>query len=408
MNERHALAGKKILLGVTGSIAAYKSAEIIRRLKDIGADVRVMMTRAATEFITPLTLQTLSEHPVALDLLDADQESTMGHITLARWADWILIAPASADSLARLAAGRANDLLSAVVLATAAPIAIAPAMNQKMWSNPATTANLDLLKQRGAILLGPASGEQACGEVGEGRLLEPAEIIDMFACYVMPGALSGTTVVITAGPTYEPIDPVRFLGNRSSGKMGYALAQAAVEAGATVILISGPVALSTPSGVKRINVETAQQMLASSLEVIQQADIFIACAAVSDFRVTQVAEQKIKKTDAALTLSLSLNEDVLVTIAKHPHRPRFVVGFAAETQSLQTYATAKLHEKQLDMIAANDVSQGQVFGQPENALQVFWHGGAKHFPTAAKTQLARDLMKTIIGLYHAKNSAQTA
>lgn len=408
MNERHALAGKKILLGVTGSIAAYKSAELIRRLKDIGADVRVMMTRAATEFITPLTLQTLSEHPVALDLLDADQESTMGHITLARWADWILIAPASADSLARLASGRANDLLSAVVLATAAPIAIAPAMNQKMWSNPATTANLELLKQRGAIMLGPASGEQACGEVGEGRLLEPAEIIEMFACYVVPGALLGTTVVITAGPTYEPIDPVRFLGNRSSGKMGYALAQAAVEAGATVILITGPVALSTPSGVKRIDVETAQQMLASSLEVIQQADIFIACAAVSDFRATQVAEQKIKKTDAAQTLSLSLNEDVLATIAKHPHRPRFVVGFAAETHSLQTYATAKLHEKQLDMIAANDVSEGQVFGQPENALQVFWHGGTKHFPTAAKTQLARDLMTMIIGLYHAKNSAQTA
>lgn len=409
MNDSHALAGKNILLGVTGSIAAYKSAELIRRLKDIGADVRVVMTHAATEFITPLTLQTLSGHPVALDLLDADQESTMGHITLARWADWLLIAPASADTLARFAAGRANDLLSAVILATNAPIAIAPAMNQKMWFNSATATNLEILKQRGVIVLGPASGEQACGEVGEGRLLEPMDIIESFSRYVMPGSLSGKTLVITAGPTYEPIDPVRFIGNRSSGKMGYALAQAAAEAGATVILISGPVNLSTPSGVQRIAVETAKQMLAASLELISQADIFIGCAAVSDFKAAQVAAEKIKKTDENVqTLTLTLNEDVLATISKHPERPQFVVGFAAETQALEIYAKTKLQEKQLDMIAANDVSQGQVFGQQENALQVFWHGGTKHFPTATKIQLARDLMKLIIGHYHAKNSAQTA
>lgn len=406
MTEGQALQGKKILLGVTGSIAAYKSAELIRRLIDAGAEVRVMMTAAATQFITPLTLQTLSGYPVAQNLLDADEESTMGHIMLARWADWIVIAPASADTLARIAVGRANDLLTAVVLATQSPIAIAPAMNQQMWANSATADNLHSLRQRGVYILGPASGEQACGEVGEGRLLEPLELITQLQQIMLPGALSGKTLLITAGPTYEPIDPVRFLGNRSSGKMGFALAQAAMEAGAKVILVSGPVGLATPTAVERIAVETAQQMLQATLQHLEQVDIFIGCAAVADYRAANIASEKIKKTDnSEQQLQLVRNADILATVATHVDRPDYVVGFAAETQSLEQYAKAKLIEKQLDMIAANDVSGGQVFGQAENALQVFWHGGTKYFPSAHKTQLARMLMKLIIGQYHAKNSA---
>lgn len=405
MTEVLAFAGKRILLAVTGSIAAYKAADLIRRLQDQGAEVRVMMTEGACQFITPLTLQTLSGFPVALNLLDADEESTMGHIALARWADWILVAPASADTLARLVQGRADDVLTASILASEAPLAIAPAMNNKMWSHPATVDNLNTLKQRGVVMLGPASGDQACGETGEGRLLEPLEIIAGLSRYLVPKALVGKTVVITAGPTYEPIDPVRFIGNRSSGKMGFALAQAAVEAGAEVILISGPVHLPTPAKVNRIDVNTAAEMQQASLQAAVNCALFIGCAAVADYRVAEPALQKLKKTSGGnLHLQLLANADIIAEVATMPGRPQMVIGFAAETQDLVSYARQKLLAKKLDMIAANNVAGGQVFGAEQNALQVFWPGGEQTLPAGPKSQLARDLMTLIIDRYHAKNT----
>ncbi|MDT8311055.1 MAG: bifunctional phosphopantothenoylcysteine decarboxylase/phosphopantothenate--cysteine ligase CoaBC [Methylophaga sp.] len=402
-------AGKRILLGVTGSIAAYKAADLIRRLQDNGAEVRVMMTQGACQFITPLTLQTLSGYPVALDLLDADEESTMGHIALARWADWVLVAPASADTLARLVHGRADDVLTATILASETPLAIAPAMNNKMWSHPATVENLNILKQRGVVILGPASGDQACGEVGEGRLLEPLDIIADLSRYLMPKTLSGKTVVITAGPTYEPIDPVRFIGNRSSGKMGFALAQAAAEAGADVILISGPVNLPTPNKVKRIDVNTAADMQQASLQAAANSALFIGCAAVADYRVAEPASQKLKKNgDNNLHLQLLANPDIIAEVAAMNSRPQLVIGFAAETQDLASYARQKLLAKKLDMIAANSVADGQAFGADNNALQVFWPGGEQSLPAAPKSQLARDLMNLIIDRLYAKNTTKTA
>jgi phosphopantothenoylcysteine decarboxylase/phosphopantothenate--cysteine ligase len=286
------LSNINVVVGVTGSIAAYKAADLVRRLQDAGADVRVIMSKGACEFITPLTLQSLSGHPVAIELLDADQESAMGHIALARWADWLLIAPASANSLARLASGQADDLLMATALATDAPVAVAPAMNNKMWQDAATQDNLAVLKERSVYVLGPASGEQACGELGEGRLLEPVDIVDELAHLVVPKRLKSKKVVVTAGPTYEAIDPVRFIGNRSSGKMGFAIAKALEEAGADVTLVSGPVSLATPTNIKRINVESAQQMLEHVLAVTQDADIFISCAAVADYRPKEQQGQK--------------------------------------------------------------------------------------------------------------------
>jgi phosphopantothenoylcysteine decarboxylase/phosphopantothenate--cysteine ligase len=286
------LSNINVVVGVTGSIAAYKAADLVRRLQDAGADVRVIMSKGACEFITPLTLQSLSGHPVAIELLDADQESAMGHIALARWADWLLIAPASANSLARLASGQADDLLMATALATDAPVAVAPAMNNKMWQDAATQDNLAVLKERNVYVLGPASGEQACGELGEGRLLEPVEIVDELAHLVVPKRLKSKKVLVTAGPTYEAIDPVRFIGNRSSGKMGFAIAKALEEAGADVTLVSGPVSLATPTNIKRINVESAQQMLDHVLVLTQDADIFISCAAVADYRPKEQQGQK--------------------------------------------------------------------------------------------------------------------
>lgn len=402
-------SGKRILLGVTGSIAAYKAADLIRRLQDAGADVRVMMTEGACQFITPLTLQTLSGYPVALNLLDADEESTMGHIALARWADWIVVAPASADTLARLVQGRADDVLTATILASDAPLAIAPAMNNKMWSHPATTDNLNQLKQRGAVILGPASGDQACGETGEGRLLEPLELIAELGRYLVPAVLQNKTVVITAGPTYEPIDPVRFIGNHSSGKMGFALAQAAAEAGAKVILISGPVNLTTPTRVTRIDVSTAAEMYQQSLKAAAGCALFIGCAAVADYRVAEPASQKLKKNNGEnLHLQLVANPDIIADIAAMPARPQMVIGFAAETQTLESYARQKLQAKKLDMIAANSVADGQVFGADTNALQVFWPEGQQRLPAARKSQLARDLMTLIIDRYYAKNTTETA
>jgi phosphopantothenoylcysteine decarboxylase/phosphopantothenate--cysteine ligase len=403
------LAGKQIVVGVSGSIAAYKSADLIRRLRDEGAEVRVVMTQGATEFITPLTLQSLSGHPVAIELLDADQESAMGHIALARWADWILIAPASADTIARLVQGRADDLLMALCLASEAPIAVAPAMNNKMWSNPATQNNLNQLRQRGVQLIGPGSGDQACGEQGEGRLLEPLEIVAAMKQLTVPGRLQGKHVLITAGPTYEPIDPVRFIGNRSSGKMGFAMAQAAQQAGAEVTLIAGPVALSTPSGVRRVDVETAEQMREAVLRAVAGKAIFISCAAVSDFRPVSSESEKIKKTTHdKLMLELAPTVDIVSEVATGDNRPDFVVGFAAETRHVADYARDKLKRKKLDMIAANEVGEGKGFAADDNALQVFWADGSQSLPLASKPQLARDLMTLIIRQFDAKNSTENS
>ncbi len=403
------LAGKHIVLGVSGSIAAYKSADLIRRLRDEGAEIRVVMTRGAAEFITPLTLQTLSGHPVAIELLDADQESAMGHIALARWADWVLIAPASAETIARLAQGRGDDLLTALCLATESPLAIAPAMNNKMWAHAQTQDNLAHLRQRGAQIIGPASGDQACGEQGEGRLLEPLDIVAEMKRLVVPGELLGHHVLITAGPTYEPIDPVRFIGNRSSGKMGFALAQAAKEAGADVTLVAGPVHLPTPTGVRRVDVETAAQMHEAVMRAVAGSDIFISCAAVSDFRPLSRESEKIKKTTHdRLLLELEPTTDIVSAVSKEVNQQTFVVGFAAETRHVADYARDKLMRKNLDMIAANQVGEGQGFAVDDNALQVFWRDGDCILPLAPKTQLARDLMTLIIRQFNAKNSTQNS
>jgi phosphopantothenoylcysteine decarboxylase/phosphopantothenate--cysteine ligase len=409
MSNVSSLNGKKVVIGVTGSIAAYKAADLIRRLKDYGAEVRVMMTTGAAEFITPLTLQTLSGHPVAMTLLDADEESAMGHIALARWADWILIAPATADCLSRLVSGRADDILAAVCLATEAPIAVAPAMNNKMWSNPATQSNLALLKQRGVSVIGPASGDQACGEQGEGRLLEPLDIVYELDRLMVPGLLAGKQVVITAGPTYEPIDPVRFIGNRSSGKMGFAIAQAAREAGAKVTIIAGPVQLATPTAVRRINVETTEEMALAVEDSLEACDIFISCAAVSDYRPTQVQREKIKKTsEQSIQIELEPTIDIVSTVTNRQNKPSFVVGFAAETHNLTEYAKSKLARKKLDMIAANLVGENQGFAVDDNALHIIWTDGEQTLPLMPKTQLARELMTLIIKRFYAKNSIKNS
>jgi len=403
MSEQ-ALHDKKIVLGVTGSIAAYKSADLVRRLREKGADVRVVMTKAACEFITPLTLQTLSGHPVAIELLDADEEAAMGHIKLARWADWILIAPATADTISRLASGRADDLLAALCSASESPLAVAPAMNNKMWKNQATQNNIRHLRSQSAQILGPGSGDQACGEQGEGRLLEPNDIVKALERLVVPARLQGKHVVITAGPTYEPIDPVRFIGNRSSGKMGFAMAVAAAEAGADVTLISGPVHLPTPTAINRIDVETAQQMHDEVIKHVYDCDLFIACAAVADFRPQQLECNKIKKTETdQLQLMLVPTLDIVSAVTAGD-KPPFVVGFAAETKSVEVYAKDKLNRKRLDMIAANQVGEGRGFAVDENELQVFWEEGSHLLPMAPKSQLARDLMTLIIERYNAKNT----
>ena len=404
MTEQTPLDGKKIVLGVTGSIAAYKAADLVRLLIKEGAEVKVVMTQAASEFITPLTMQTLSGSPVAMTLLDADEESTMGHIQLARWADWVLIAPASANTLAGLAHGRTEDLLTALCLATTAPIAVAPAMNNKMWSNEATQNNLATIADRGVLVLGPASGEQACGEHVEGRLLEPEQLITELLHLILPTKLSGKRVVVTAGPTHEPIDPVRFIGNRSSGKMGFAIATAAAQAGAEVILITGPVALATPPEVQRVDVETAQQMF-EAIEKIEQIDIFIGCAAVADYRPEQYSESKLKKAvETQRAIQVTENKDIIAAVAQRQVKP-FIVGFAAETDDIINYAKDKMERKQLDMIAANLVGKGLGFGVDTNTLYVFWQQGEALLPLALKSHLARDLMRLIIDRYDAKNSA---
>jgi phosphopantothenoylcysteine decarboxylase/phosphopantothenate--cysteine ligase len=393
------MQGKRILLGVTGGIAAYKSAELVRRLRERGADVQVVMTAAAREFIGALTFQALSGRPVRTDLWDSAAEAAMGHIELARWAEAVLVAPATADFIARLAQGRADDLLATLCLASAAPIAVAPAMNRLMWANAATVANIEKLRARGVWILGPAEGAQACGEVGEGRMLEPTELAERLeALLPAAGPLRGRRVLITAGPTRERIDPVRFISNRSSGKMGFAVAQAAREAGAEVVLVSGPVALPTPPGVRRVDVETAEAMHAAVEAEVASADIFISTAAVADYRPANPSGQKIKKTSERLQLEMERTIDVLASVAARPNRP-FVVGFAAETESVEHHARAKLLRKNLDMIAANEVSHTKGFDCEDNHLIVLWREARRDLGAGPKIALARELVQLIASSY---------
>ncbi|WP_371833625.1 bifunctional phosphopantothenoylcysteine decarboxylase/phosphopantothenate--cysteine ligase CoaBC [Shewanella sp. H8] len=389
------LTNKKVLLGIAGGIAAYKSADLIRRLKERGADVRVIMTQSAMEFITPLTIQALSGHPVASDLLDPAAEAAMGHIELARWADVVLLAPATANLMARINAGMADDLLTTTCLATSAPVIVCPAMNQQMYQNIATQENMANLARKGLTIWQPASGSQACGEVGPGRMQEPVAIAEQLVQFFGPKTLQGHQVLITAGPTREAIDPVRYISNHSSGKMGFSLAQAAAEMGAKVTLVSGPVNLVTPAGVTRIDVDSAQQMLDAVIGQVEQHDIFIGCAAVADYRIADVAQQKIKKSAEQMQLALVRNPDILAAVAQHTIRP-FTVGFAAETNDVEQYARGKLQRKKLDMIAANDVSiQGLGFNADSNALQVFWQDGSQQLPATDKLTLARQLLTLI-------------
>ena len=396
------LAGKKILLGISGGIAAYKCAELTRRLIERGAQVHVVMTKAAQEFITPLTMQAVSGNPVSSSLLDPSAESSMGHIELAKWADLVLLAPATADLIARISAGMGNDLLSTLCLATDAPIAVAPAMNQQMYRNVATQENLATLHRRGFTLWGPASGEQACGDVGPGRMLEPMQLVHHCEDFFQQPDLNELNIVITAGPTREAIDPVRYLSNYSSGKMGFAIAAAAAKRGANVTLISGPVNLATPAGVTRININSATEMHQAALEHAINNNIFIACAAVADFRPAHVAPQKMKKQDGndEMMIQLVKNPDIVASIAALTENRPFTVGFAAETQNVEHYARGKLTKKNLDLICANDVSvQGQGFNSDNNALHLYWSNSDKTLPLATKADLGQQLVTEIVNLY---------
>jgi phosphopantothenoylcysteine decarboxylase/phosphopantothenate--cysteine ligase len=386
----------RVLLGVTGGIAAYKSPDLVRRLIERGADVQVVMTSAAQRFVSPMTLQAVSGRPTRSDLWDSAAEAAMGHIELARWAQIVLVAPASADFIARLAAGRADDLLCTLCMATEAPIMLAPAMNRIMWANKATQANVATLATRGIRILGPASGNQACGEVGAGRMWEPVQLAEsVLAAPANAGLLAGLNVLITAGPTRERLDPVRYLTNRSSGKMGFAVAEAAREAGAHVTVVSGPVQLQTPTGVTRINVESARDMYAAVHRQVGDADIFIAAAAVADFQPVTVAKQKIKKQGGgSVKLELEPAPDIIKSVADMPKRP-FVVGFAAETNDVEENARIKLKRKRLDMIAANEVGDGIAFDCEDNALTVIWPGGKLEVSRGPKLDVARELIAII-------------
>ena len=400
---------KNIILAVTGGIAAYKSAILVRRLKDFGFDVRVVMTHGAQAFITPLTFQALSGNPVHTELLDPEAESGMGHIELARWADLVLVAPASCDSIAKFANGLADDLLSTLYLATKAPVWVAPAMNQQMWAAKATQRNLQTLVEDGVHVIMPDAGEQACGDVGLGRMPEPEDLARQVAAYFHKaqraiaekfGLLAGKRVTITAGPTREAIDPVRYISNHSTGKMGFSLAAACYAAGAKVTLVAGPVSLDTPNGVQRINVSSAMQMLDVSMNQLKEGcDIFIATAAVADYRVAQVAEHKIKKAGDELAVALVKNPDIVATIAEQQQRP-FMVGFAAETQNVEQYAAGKLVAKKLDMIACNDVSRPDIgFASDENAMTVFfaqsYHMQKRELEKASKQEISQQLVESI-------------
>jgi phosphopantothenoylcysteine decarboxylase / phosphopantothenate---cysteine ligase len=395
------LAQRRILLGVSGGIAAYKSCELVRRLRDLDAEVRVVMTEGATHFVSPTTFQALSGQAVRVSLWDAQAEAAMGHIELARWAERILVAPASADLLARLAHGMADDLLTTLCLASAAPLYLAPAMNQQMWAHPAVQANIATLRQHGAQLLGPAVGDQACGDVGSGRMLEPHELRDALVASFGDRSLAGLKVLVSAGPTYEDIDPVRFIGNRSSGRMGFAVAEAAAQAGAEVTLVAGPVSLATPAGVaQRVDVRSAAQMHAAVLAAAQ-ADIYIGAAAVGDYRPLEVSAQKLKKHDGGeLTLRLGENPDILASLSAQTAHP-FLVGFAAETHDVASYAQGKLRHKGLDMIAANQVGGGLGFEAADNALTLYWADGAVELPRTSKAELARRLIAHVAERYRA-------
>lgn len=389
------LSNKRIILGVTGGIAAYKSAEVIRRLQDEGAEVRVVMTPAAEEFIRPLTMQALSGNPVHSQLLDSEAEAGMGHIELARWADLLLIAPASADFIANMVHGRADSLLSAIHLATPAIVAVAPAMNQAMWTHAASLANISVLQERGVRIIGPDEGIQACGDVGPGRMQQPDEIVQLVSGLFQTGRLAGKKLVITAGPTREALDPVRYISNHSSGKMGYALAEAAVEAGAKVTLISGPVDLAPPERCQLRAVVSAEEMLRASLEAAADADIFIAAAAVADYRASTVAGQKIKKQGDQISISLQKNPDIVATVAAQTDC--FVLGFAAETQNIESYAKDKLASKNLNAIIANDVSRGDVgFNAEDNEVSWIDADSTTVFSKRSKAQLARDILEHMV------------
>ena len=401
------LVNKRILLGITGGIAAYKSADLVRRLREQGAEVRVVMTAAACEFITPLTMQALSGNPVHTQLLDPDVESAMGHIALARWADVILIAPASANCLAKLAHGQADDLLSTLCLAAASvPIMLAPAMNQQMWLHPATRANAELLQSRGVQLLGPHSGSQACGDFGPGRLMEPGEIIRVLNGSFQTGLLHEKHIVITAGPTQEAIDPVRYISNRSSGRMGYAVARAAIEAGALVTLVSGPTHIVPPEHASLLQVNSAQEMYDAVMASLNGVDIFIATAAVADYRCEQIALQKMKKQDTGITIRLEKNPDILAAVSSHAPEI-FTVGFAAETEDLVEKARKKLQDKMLDLIAANQVGEGLGFDREENRLHVLWNQGETILELAPKEKLARQFIGIVASRYYEKHTTQS-
>jgi phosphopantothenoylcysteine decarboxylase / phosphopantothenate---cysteine ligase len=396
---------KRILLGITGGIAAYKAAELVRLLRNAGADVKVVLSQGAQAFITPLTLQALSGQPVHTDLLDPAAEAGMGHIELAKWAEVILVAPASASFIARLANGFADDLLTTLCLASPAPIVVAPAMNQQMWRNSATQENCSTLTRRSVHIWGPASGEQACGDVGPGRLLEPLELLARLNDFCGPQPLLGVTVLVTAGPTQEPLDPVRFIGNRSSGKMGYALAEAARDAGAKVILISGPTQIRPPAEVDIYRVETAEEMLAQCLKYAPLSHIFIGAAAVADYRSVHIAEQKIKKdTQDELHLELCKNPDIVASIANQQPRP-FMVGFAAETEQVLEFAKAKMQRKKLDLIVANDVSQPDTgFNSDSNAAWLIHPAGIIAYDITSKQELARNLIHAIAEFYQQRKT----
>lgn len=398
------ISNKHILLGVTGGIAAYKSADLVRRLRQQSAQVRVVMTANAEEFITALTMQTVSGQPVHHSLLDPEAEAGMGHIELARWADVVLVAPATANFIARLTQGNADDLLTTLCLATAAPVALAPAMNQQMWQDSATQENIHILKNRHINILGPGVGDQACGETGPGRMLEPLDLVDAVSRLFESGALEGNKVIVTAGPTWEAIDPVRGITNHSSGKMGYAVAEAAAEAGAQVILVSGPTALDPPEHVQRVSVSSAQNMHDAVMSEVSDADIFIAVAAVADYRPAVAAEDKIKKVNDTLTIKLIKNPDILSTIAKRGNI--YTVGFAAETSNVEQHAREKLVKKGVDLIAANKVGGGEGFGADDNALLLIDQNKTHSLPSMSKTQLARILVQQIAKRYHAKSPGQ--
>jgi phosphopantothenoylcysteine decarboxylase/phosphopantothenate--cysteine ligase len=400
------LSNKRILLGVTGGIAAYKSADLVRRLLERGADVRVVMSQGAMEFITPLTMQALSGKPVHTELLDHSAEAAMGHIELARWADIIVVAPASANFIAKLTHGIADDLLTTLCLASAAPIHIAPAMNQQMWRNVATQSNINTVVNRDINLIGPAEGDQACGDVGPGRMVEPMDIARHIEQSFRGSILSGLQVMVTAGPTQEAIDPVRYISNRSSGKMGYAIAEAALEAGAEVTLVSGPVNLDVPDINEFLPVCSALEMQKVVMDAVSNKDIFISAAAVADYRCLDVKPLKMKKTQDRINLALEKNPDILKEVSSL-EKPPFTVGFAAETDALIENAKEKMKVKQLDMIAANYVGEGLGFETEENCLELIWEDGYKKLEKAHKNKLARELINTVADRFHAKSKNKT-